>query len=319
MNKKNIIITGAAGFIANSLIQYFLKKKYFVIGIDNFLCGTSKNIQKFKNDKNFIFYEIDLSNYNDLKKINKYKGKVKEIWHLAANSDIPKGISDPSVDFDNTFMTTFNVLKLAKTMNIYEFYFASSSAVYGDYKNKVTRETDPLNPISNYGAMKACSEMIISSAYNDFLNKAFIFRFPNVIGSPATHGVIYDLVKKLLANPNKLDVLGNGTQRKSYLHVSELIKAMMKLRNQSKIKYDTFNIGPNENDGVTVKFIAESIVKIISPSAKIFYQDSNFGWKGDIPKFRLSVKKIFNSEWRPKLSPKDVIIKTIKEVYNQLR
>ena len=137
---------------------------------------------------------------------------------MAANSDIPAGVLNPDIDLRDTFLTTFEILKAMKKFNIKVLNFASSSAIYGDFGNEIIHESiGPLFPISNYGAMKLASEAQISAACEGFLNRANIFRFPNVVGAPATHGVILDFINKLRLNKNELQVLGNGTQQKAYL------------------------------------------------------------------------------------------------------
>ena len=134
-------------------------------------------------------------------------------------------------------MTTFNLLEMARKYSVRNFYFASSSAVYGDHGNKnIDENTGPLMPISNYGAMKLASEAQCFAAFESFLDKLRVFRFPNVVGTPATHGVIFDFINKLKKNPTRLDVLGDGTQQKSYLHVNDLVQGMIHL---SEIKLVT--------------------------------------------------------------------------------
>lgn len=166
--------------------------------------------------------------------------------------------------------------------------------------------------------MKLASEAQISAASEHFLQRANIFRFPNVIGTPATHGVIFDFINRLKLNKSELTVLGNGTQQKSYLHVSELIDAMLFIKNKhTDSKVEVFNIGPDD-DGVTVKFIAENVVKRVSPKARLNFGEGNKGWIGDVPKFRYSINKLKSLGWKPKLSSENAIIIAIDEIANQL-
>ena len=224
-----ILITGVAGFIGCNLAAVMLERGATVFGVDNFCLGQRENISKIAVNSRFRFIEVEMENIDEYTKaIKKFQTvqNITEIWHLAANSDISAGISDAKIDLQNTFMTTFNTLEIMKVLNIKTLAFASSSAIYGDLGSQTLSEnTGPLLPISNYGAMKLASEAIISAAIESHLKQAFIFRFPNVIGVPATHGVILDFVRKLKKTPNKLEVLGDGTQMKSYLHVEDLIDA----------------------------------------------------------------------------------------------
>jgi UDP-glucose 4-epimerase len=236
---------------------------------------------------------------------------------MAANSDIPAGISNASIDLNDTFITTFNTLEVMKEFDIRAMIFASSSAIYGDLGGRaLVEDIGPLLPISNYGAMKLASEAIISAAVESYLDYGFIFRFPNVIGVPATHGIILDLVRKLKDSAQFLEVLGDGTQQKSYLHVDELINAMQFIRKNAKGKCNYYNIGPDD-DGVTVSFIAEKVVELVAPGAQIIYGFGNKGWIGDVPKFCYSIDKLKNLGWHPALNSANAINKAILEVHEQ--
>ena len=321
MKKKEVILlTGCAGFVGSNLLRYFLKKKKKVLGIDNFKLGKFENIKQFETDKNFFFKKIDISNYLSLDKYIKSFTKncyIKTIWHLAANSEIKDGFKDPDNDYKNTFLTTFNLIKIAKKYRIQNFVFASSSAIFGKIKNvKIKESSGPLLPVSTYGAMKLASEGIISAAKESFLKKIFIFRFPNVIGSPSTHGVIHDFINKLKLNPKKLNVLGNGTQQKIYMHVEDLINSMIYVFKNSKDQISLFNIGPNDR-GVTVNFIAKEVAKYFKENKQILYEKQSVGWVGDVLKFSYSVDKINKLGLNLKVSSKDAIIKTIKELLNK--
>ena len=314
-----VLITGGAGFVSANLIRKFLDDNKVVIALDNFSRGVRENVDFASNDKNFHLIECDLSNYIDVElKLEAISNlhKIEEVWHLAANSDIPAGVKNMDVDLKDTFMTTFNILKWMRSKSIGVIYFASSSAVYGDHGSDILTEgTGPLLPISNYGAMKLASEAQISAAAESFLEKAIIFRFPNIVGVPATHGVILDFILKLIETPDKLVVLGDGTQFKSYLHVSELVNAMLivstKLFDQ---KLQVFNIGPENEDGIYVKTIAEEVVALVSPSAEIEFGKGNKGWIGDIPKFQYSIDKIKQLGWSPLLNSHQTVVKAILEI-----
>jgi len=175
----------------------------------------------------------------------------------------------------------------------------------------------PLMPISNYGAMKLASEALISSALESFLDKVCIYRFPNVVGVPATHGVILDFVNKLKIDMATLEVLGNGTQQKTYLHVSELVGAMLFINFNTTNGMNYYNIGAMD-DGVLVSQIAEETIKIVYPGAIINYQQGDRGWVGDVPRFFYSVDKLKNLGWSPKMSSLEAIQKAIKEIVSQV-
>ena len=316
------IVTGGCGFIANTLISNLLDEGRIVVAIDNLSRGTIDNVKKFENE-NFHFINSDVSNntqcYNSFKFASQF-GLIDEVWHLAANSDIPAGVSDYKIDLKDTFLTTCVLLSTMKLFGVRDVYFASSSAVYGDKGDMALHEgIGPLLPISNYGAMKLASEAIISAAVESHLNKALIFRFPNVVGTPATHGVIYDFINKLISDPSILTVLGDGTQRKSYLHVSDLVSAMIYLRSShTSNSVEVFNIGPMD-DGVTVSSIAEEVKNHINADATIIYGNGNKGWIGDVPKFHYSIEKIRSLGWAPKLNSAMAISLAVKEIIAEFR
>lgn len=314
-----ILITGGAGFVSANLIRKFLDANQVVIAVDNLSRGTKDNINFALSNKNFYLIECDLSNYQQVElKLDEISNlyTIEEVWHLAANSDIPAGIKNMDVDLLDTFMTTFNILKWMKSKSIEIIYFSSSSAVYGDHGSNILKEdTGPLLPISNYGAMKLASEAQISAAAESFLKRAIIFRFPNVVGIPATHGVILDFILKLSESPDKLIVLGDGSQFKSYLHVSELVEGMLLIRSKNfEQKVQVFNIGPENEDGIHVKTIALEVVKAVSPSASIKFGTGNKGWVGDIPKFKYSIDKIKELGWRPSMNSYETVLKAISEI-----
>lgn len=315
-------ITGVAGFVGVNLAKALLAKGRRVAGFDNLSRGTRRNLESVLKDPNFAFETVELSDiiaYREALEALHARSPVEEVWHLAANSDIPGGVADPRVDLRDTFMTTFNTLLLMRELGIGTIAFASSSAVYGDLGDVALREdTGPLFPISNYGAMKLASEGAISAALESHLKSAYIFRFPNVIGAPATHGAIFDFVRKLKATPDNLDVLGDGTQRKSYLHVTDLVDAMLFIRDRSQKKMNCFNVGPDD-EGVTVRFIAETVVRTMAPGARITFGRGNKGWVGDVPRFSYSVDKLAALGWRPKMASADAVRKAVAEAVDQER
>ena len=316
---KNII-TGGFGFIGINLAKALISMNEDVIILDNF-----SNSLNTKYKSTYLSNEIQIIESNlDIKKeaLNAFKkaiGSNKDItnvWHLAANSDIPSGVENSEVDFKDTFLTTYNCLEACKIFKIKNFYFASSSAIFGDHKSKLISENEgPLMPLSNYGAMKLASEALCFAAYENFLNNLRVFRFPNVVGCPATHGVIKDFLKKLDKKDSCLNVLGNGSQEKSYLHVSDLIKAMIQLSNKKLRCNDNpiFNLGPN-NDSVKVSWIAEKVVEYYKPKAKIEYGSENKGWVGDVPKFFYDTTKANKYGWQASLSSEKAVLKAIKEI-----
>lgn len=313
------LITGGAGFIAVSVIRALLARKERVVAVDDLSRGRREFLAPFADDPNFAFVKLDCSEAVAVDRIAALHadGPFTDVWHLAANSDIPAGVADPRIDLQRTFMTTFVTLEAMRALTIPALHFASSSAVYGDLKNVAIAETSgPPEPISNYGAMKLASEAQIRAAAESWLDRADIFRFPNVIGVPATHGVLVDFVRKLHATPDHLDVLGNGTQQKIYLHVEDLVAAMLHIRDTVEGRYNVFNIGPDD-DGISVRDIAVAVRDAVSPGADIRFGEGNRGWVGDVPRFRYDIRKIAATGWRPTMGSKAAIRRAVEQIAAQ--
>ncbi|RIX75355.1 SDR family NAD(P)-dependent oxidoreductase [Acidovorax cavernicola] len=308
------LITGGAGFVAVNLTRRLLQEGSAVLALDDLSRGRRELVAEFDSNPSFIFRQVDCSDLEALSAaIQEVGAPVAHVWHLAANSDIPAGVTDPRIDRDRTFLTTFAVLEAMRRHEIPELHFASSSAIYGDLgEREIHEDIGPLQPISNYGAMKLASEVQIRAAVEAFLPRADIFRFPNVIGVPATHGVIFDFIRKLKATPDQLQVLGNGTQQKAYLHVDDLIDAMLHV-SRIEGRYNVFNIGPKD-DGVTVRMIAQTVRDRVSPKAEIVFGEGNRGWVGDVPRFRYSTQRLAASGWSPQLDSTQAMVRAVDEI-----
>ena len=202
--------------------------------------------------------------------------------------------------------------------------FTSSSTVYGDARIIPTPEDyAPLEPISVYGGAKLAAEALISGYSHTFNIKSLIFRLANIIGERSNHGVIYDFINKLKANPNRLEILGDGTQRKSYLHVSDTVEGMLylfeKFREEGKI-YDVYNLG--SDDWITVREIAEIVSKEMGLNPEFYFTggvDGGRGWKGDVKFMRLSIEKAKSKGWKPKMNSYEAVRRTVQELLRTLK
>lgn len=312
------IVTGGAGFIGSNLVSKLVGQGSPVLILDDLSMGGRNRVSALMKLEGVSFRQVDCADTDAISEASaSVGGKIGAVWHLAANSDIPAGVSDPRIDLHRTFQTTFGVLEFMRRSQTPVLRFASSSAIYGDLGDAVIHEDiGPLSPISNYGAMKLASEAQISAAVEAFLPRAEIYRFPNVIGAPATHGVIFDFLNKLKANPQRLEVLGNGTQQKSYMHVADLLDAMVHISGLEGGRRLVFNIGP-EDEGVTVRFIAECVRDIVAPQAEITYGDQPRGWVGDVPRFVYSTQKLADAGWRPRWSSPETVKRAVEEILAQ--
>lgn len=307
-----ILITGGAGFIGSHLNDFMISKNYKVVAVDNFLLGRKDNIAHLTDNKNFEFIKEDLLNINKLKKIFQ-ENDFDIVFHLAANSDIQNSAKNPQIDLDNTFMTTWNTLECCRLFNVNKFVFASSSAIYGNVTKELIEDFGPLFPISYYGAGKLASEVFVSAyAYmNDI--QAWIIRFPNVVGERATHGVIYDFIKKLKNTPKELEILGNGSQKKPYLYVKDLVEALFFIYQKAKNRLNYFNVSA-ENQ-TTVSEIAKIVCEEMGlKNVKLKYTGGSIGWKGDVPQFKYNLNKIHQLGWKAKYSSTEAVRIAIRRI-----
>lgn len=223
-----VLVAGGAGFIGSNLIDNLLEKGHEVVCVDNYFLGVKENIAHLEKNSNFTMYEHDLCELEILEKIFE-KEKVEYVFQLAANSDIQASAKNPIIEYQNTYTTTFNILECMRLFGVKRLFFASTSAVYGEKIGEILTEiTADLRPVSYYGGSKLGAEAIISafSYMNDF--ETLVFRFPNVVGPRLTHGVIFDFIKKLEKNNTELEILGDGTQCKPYIYVTDLVEAIEK-------------------------------------------------------------------------------------------
>ena len=307
---RNVLVLGGAGFIGSSLCKELVSRGYFTIAYDNLMRGNKNNIKSLLNDEKFKFIEADVNDVDFLKKII-IDNEIDYIFHLVANSDIQASANDPQVEFDCTAKTTWSVLTAMRDTGVKNLFFASTSAVYGEMGESVFKEDDTLNPISYYGSAKMASEAFIKSfSYMNGFN-SLIFRFPNVIGPNLTHGVFFDFVSRLKNNPCELVVLGDGTQCKPYMHVNDLINAILLLCWSNK-GLNIYNVGVET--ATSVKTIAEMVVsEMCLPNCRIVYGSDKIGWKGDVPKFAYCLKKIHSTGWKASMTSDEAALRTIRE------
>lgn len=309
----NILVAGGAGFIGSHLCDALLSKNNTVIVADKLIMG-SKNIEHLSQNTNFKFYEMELANQDNVDKLFK-DNKFDIVYHMAANSDISKSANDTSIDFNDTLLTTRVLLESMRKNNVKNIFFASTSAVYGEMPDIVlNEETGGLKPVSYYGGAKLASEALISSYVSMCDMNAVIFRFPNVIGPRLTHGVVYDFVKKLRNNPKELLILGNGTQCKPYIYVTDLVNAIVKLTEQFEPGVDVFNISVM-SEGTSVTHIAEIVVDVLGLSDVEFkYTGGDRGWKGDVPRFKYDISKVLATGWKPEYTSDEAVRKAAQSL-----
>lgn len=309
-----VLVAGGAGFIGSHLVDHLLDEGNEVICIDNFFIGTRENIAHLDGNLMFRFYEQDLCDMDAVDAIFQKESNIEYVYHLAANSDIQASAKEPIIEYNNTYRTTFVLLECMRRHDIKRMFFASTSAVYGEKMGiSVGEDTSNLMPISYYGGCKLGAEALISSyAYMNDMS-VLIFRFPNVIGTRLTHGVIFDFLNRLEEDPTQLRILGDGTQSKPYLYVMDLIDAILRYRYVQDIGITLYNIGVEGQTSVT------KIADIICEKMKLSnipynYTGGKGGWKGDVPKFQYDLTKIHNAGWSASCNSDQAVERTIEEV-----
>ena len=290
----NILVTGGAGFIGSHLCDSLLERKNTVTVIDNLILGKIENIAHVLNRPDFKFIEEDILNYSALQQIFA-AGNFDMVYHLAANSDIQKGGSNPEVDYNLTFNTTFNVLQCMREFGVKKLFFASTSAIYGETTEDLTEDFGPLLPVSNYGAGKLASEAFISAFSAGYDIQTWITRFPNVVGERFTHGVIFDFIARLRQNSSVLTVLGNGEQFKPYMYVKDLVSGILFVCENTNERLNIYNLGSESR--TRVKEIAQMVIEEMELSSKIEYTGGDRGWVGDVPEFKYNLSKIHGLGW----------------------
>ncbi len=317
-----VIITGGAGFIGSHLVDALMKDKRYkrVIVIDNLSTGRYENIAHWEDDERFQFIKADLARMDD---INEIFRDADIVFHFAAESDVRIGVKNPEKLWRDNIVATFNVLEAMRVNRVRYIVFASSSTVYGDQVKLPTPEDALLQPISIYGASKLAGEALILGYANTFKMRSLILRYANIIGARLRHGVIFDFITKLLKNPDELEILGDGTQRKSYLHISDAISATMHLLKkflESDNKFEIYNVG-NE-DWITVKEIADIVSEVVGVNPKYRFTggvEGGRGWIGDVKLMLLDITKLKNSGWNPSMNSHDAVRKAAEEIYEELR
>lgn len=295
------VILGGSGLVGTNLAKTLVERGEKVSVADR-----TNPTSHFCSDINFLQADIvtERQEIRDWIQSQLAPEETINLWHLAANSDIQSGIEDPFIDFIDTFDTTVAALEICKYLKVEFFGFSSSSAVYGDKEGKPVNEEElNLVPISNYGLMKLWSETMITEFLGlEGSTRSLIFRFPNVVGLPLTHGIVRDLRAKFLLGPTQVEVLGDGNQRKQYIHVEELVNLMLGLKDRMIKQIEVFNIAPHDF-GITVREIAETLREVFSPGTDLVFGKTKYGWKGDVPIYFLRTEKLRRQVFQLNLIP----------------
>jgi len=314
---QHCFITGAAGFIGSNLVDRLLADGVAVTGWDNFSTGQRRFLEGALKHPRFRLMQGDNL---DLPALTAAMRGADFVFHLAANADIKDGWAHPKKDLEQNTIATFNVLEAMRANGVRRIAFSSTGSVYGEAlvtPDRPTPETDAF-PIqtSLYGASKTAGEGLLAAyAEGGQLDEAYIFRFVSILGERYTHGHVFDFYQQLLEHPARLRVLGDGTQRKSYLYVQDCLDAMLHVARQAtaksaKHRTQVYNLGTPEY--VEVNRSIGHICAALGLKPKLEYTGGNRGWIGDNPFIFLDTKKIQATGWSPKLTIEQGIIRTLR-------
>ncbi|MBX9810885.1 MAG: NAD-dependent epimerase/dehydratase family protein [Burkholderiales bacterium] len=305
---STFVVTGCSGFIGSNVVDRLLRQGHRVTGIDNFSTGQRRFLDGALKHPQFRLIEGDLLDEEGLKEW--FRG-ADCVIHLAANADVRFGTDHPRKDLEQNTIATYNVLEAMRANGIKRIAFSSTGSVYGEAAVIPTPEHAPF-PIqtSLYAASKLAGEGLIAAYCESFGFQSWIFRFVSILGERYTHGHVFDFYKQLRDDPTQLRVLGNGKQRKSYLYIQDCIDAILLAMDKAGDKVNVFNLGV---DGyVEVNDSIGWISEALGVKPRLDYTGGDRGWIGDNPFIFLDTTRIRALGWKPKLSIRDGVVKTVE-------
>jgi UDP-glucose 4-epimerase len=314
MKTMKALVTGGYGFIGSHLVKRLIDLGWDVTVFDNLSKGQANSLPSVKDSGRVRLVVGDLLDARAIQDALVDRGLV---FHLAANPEVRLGYKNTEVDFRQNIVATYNLLEAMRNSPLARsLVFTSTSTIYGDAGKVPTPEDyGPLMPVSLYGASKLACEALVSGYSSLFGFRAVIYRFANVVG-PGGHGVVKDFVHKLQANKRELEVLGDGTQTKSYIYVDDCVGAMLHGLEQSVERVSVFNIG--SEDQTSVREIAGMVVDEMGlRDVRMHYTggvDGGRGWKGDVKNMLLDIEKIKKTGWRPKYNSAESIRRTVRSL-----
>jgi UDP-glucose 4-epimerase len=306
---SRFFVAGGAGFIGSHLTHELLRRPdHEVVVFDNMVSGNVSYLDGLLDDPRLRLIEADLQ---ELERVVEAMAGVEHVYLFAANPDIAAAVEEPGIDFWQGTYLTHNVLEAARVNGVSRITYASGSGVYGDRGvQEVDEEFGPLIPVSTYGASKLGCEAMLAAYAHMFGIHAVVFRFANVVGARQTHGVTYDFVRRLLEDPRELRINGDGHQSKSYIHVSDVVSAMLTLLDRGWEGFQIFNAGTG--DYATVSEIADLVVQRMGlDGVRYEYTGGPRGWKGDVPVVRFRSDKLAALGWRCAHSSTEALLDSI--------
>lgn len=313
-------VVGGAGFIGAHFVDWLLGegKAAKVTAYDNFSSGRDWHVEPHLGDPRFA---VVRGNVEDLPALRKAMDGHDVVIHLASNPDIARAATEPDIDFWQGTALTQSVVEAMRVTSAKRILYASGSGVYGDLGTQAIEEDQgALQPISTYGASKLAGETLIASYTYMFGLSGCAFRFGNVVGPRQTHGVGFDFARRLLKDSRELTILGDGSQSKSYVHVSDIIRAVLLAHEKTPTRYQVYNVGTG--DEITVSQIAELAVECVGlarGSVRFAYTGGDRGWKGDVPVVRLRTERIRSLGWSPRHDSREALAAAMNAMIPEMK
>ena len=304
---SRFFIVGGAGFLGSHFVDRLLGgRQRRVTVFDNFSSGREWHLEQHAGDERLNVVRGDVK---DLDALTEAMRGHDVVIHLASNPDIARAATEPAIDFDEGTLLTHHVVEAMRVTSTPQILYASGSGVYGDIGEiEAGEDFGPLEPISTYGASKLAGETLISSYCHMFDLRGCAFRFGNVVGSRQTHGVGFDFVRRLLAEPGRLPILGDGSQSKSYIHERDVISAVLTAAEKTEQRFRTYNVATGDYITVTeIADLAAECVGLDPASVEYEYSGGDRGWKGDVPVVRINTERIRALGWENELGSREAL------------
>jgi len=318
---RNWLVVGGAGFIGGHLVARLLSESQEVGRVtvyDNFSSGRDAHLEAVRDDPRLAVIHADVGDLDAL--VDAAHGH-QVLVHLASNPDIARAADEPSIDFDQGTLLTHHVVEAARRAAVGRILYSSGSGVYGDIGEiEADEDRGPLHPISTYGASKLAGEALISAYCSMFGLSARVFRFGNVVGPWQTHGVGLDFVRALLDDPTRLRILGDGTQSKSYIHVDDVVEAMVTANRVGGERFQVFNVATG--DYITVREIADlaaTCVGLDPVALQYEFTGGDRGWRGDVPIVRIATARVRSLGWAPTRSSREALQESMTALAEDMR
>jgi UDP-glucose 4-epimerase len=306
---RRALVTGGAGFIGSHLVDRLLAEGWAVTAFDNLSTGRRGFLSGAEGQSAFRLVEADV--LTEGARLEEAMQDADVVFHLAAHADVRFGPDDPRRDLEQNAIATFNVLEAMRGAGVPDVVFASTGAVYGEPSVHPTPEDAPFPAqTSFYGASKLAGEGLVAAFCEAYGMRGWIFRFVSILGERYSHGHVFDFVKKLRHDPSMLEVLGDGTQRKSYLHVADCVEAMLLALERAEGRLNMFNLGNDEH--CSVNDSVGWITAELGLRPEITYSGGRRGWIGDSPFVFLDCSRMRALGWRPTVPIREAVVSTVR-------